>query len=119
MSAVKQISATARTNVGKGAARAVRREGRIPAVIYGAGKAPTPVTLDKSETNFLIYAGHFLTTVFEIEVDGERRGSFPATISSTPSRTRSSTSISCVSRPARAFASRFPSTRSMPLCLRA
>ena len=77
MSAVKQISAAARTNVGKGAARAVRREGRIPAVIYGAGKAPTPVTLDKSETNLLVYAGHFLTTVFEIEVGGEKTRVIP------------------------------------------
>ena len=54
MSAVKQISATARDRVGKGAARAVRREGKIPAVIYGAGKAPTPISLDANETNLLV-----------------------------------------------------------------
>eukprot|EP01036_Dinobryon_divergens_P015370 gene15370-20827_t len=46
MSAVKQISATVRSGVGKGAARAVRRAGDVPAVIYGAGMAPTPIALD-------------------------------------------------------------------------
>jgi large subunit ribosomal protein L25 len=77
MSAVKQISATARDRVGKGAARAVRREGKIPAVIYGAGKAPTPISLDANETNLLVYAGHFLTTMFEIDVAGEKTRVIP------------------------------------------
>jgi large subunit ribosomal protein L25 len=71
MSAVKQISASARERVGKGAARQVRREGKIPAVIYGAGKPPTPIALEANATNLLVYAGHFLTTMFEIEVGGE------------------------------------------------
>ncbi len=74
---VKQISATARTQVGKGAARAVRREGRVPAVIYGAGKPPLAIAVDAKETNRLIYAGHFLTTVFEIEVDGKKTRAIP------------------------------------------
>ena len=55
MSVVKQISATARTQVGKGAARAVRREGKVPAVIYGAGKPPTPISLDRKQTQLLVY----------------------------------------------------------------
>ncbi|WP_448953568.1 50S ribosomal protein L25/general stress protein Ctc [Labrys neptuniae] len=74
---VKQISATARTQVGKGAARAVRREGKVPAVIYGAGKPPVSIALDAKEANRLVYAGHFLTTVFEIEVDGAKTRAIP------------------------------------------
>ena len=74
---VKQISATARTQVGKGAARAVRREGKVPAVIYGAGKPPLSIALDAKEANKLVYAGHFLTTVFEIEVDGSKTRAIP------------------------------------------
>jgi large subunit ribosomal protein L25 len=74
---VKQISATARTQVGKGAARAVRREGKVPAVIYGAGKPPVSIALDSKSTNLLVYAGHFLTTVFEIEVDGKKTRAIP------------------------------------------
>ncbi|MFN8830693.1 MAG: 50S ribosomal protein L25/general stress protein Ctc [Labrys sp. (in: a-proteobacteria)] len=77
MSAVKQIAATVRSGVGKGAARAVRRAGHVPAVIYGAGKAPTPIALDANKTNLLVYAGHFLTTIFEIEVDGEKTRAIP------------------------------------------
>jgi large subunit ribosomal protein L25 len=77
MSAVKQISASARERVGKGAARAVRREGKIPAVIYGAGKPPTPISLDSNATNLLVYAGHFLTTMFEIDVAGEKTRVIP------------------------------------------
>lgn len=77
MSAVKQISASARERVGKGAARAVRREGKIPAVIYGAGKPPTPIALDANATNLLVYAGHFLTTMFEIDVAGEKTRVIP------------------------------------------
>lgn len=77
MTAVKQITALARDRAGKGAARAVRREGRVPAVIYGGGDAPQTISLDYKETNKLIYAGHFLTTIFEIEVDGKKTRAIP------------------------------------------
>jgi large subunit ribosomal protein L25 len=71
MSATKQITAVARDRVGKGAARDQRRNGRTPAVIYGGGMPPKAIALDYNETKRLIYAGHFLTTIFEISVDGE------------------------------------------------
>ena len=77
MSAVKELTAVARDRVGKGAARAVRRSGRIPAVIYGGGAAPLPISLDANQMRRLIYAGHFLTTLFEVEVDGARNRVIP------------------------------------------
>jgi large subunit ribosomal protein L25 len=77
MASVKQLAATRRTRVGKGAARAVRREHRVPAVIYGGGQAPVSISLDYNRTNQLIYAGHFLTTVFEIDVEGEKIRAIP------------------------------------------
>lgn len=77
MTAVKQIEASARARVGKGAARAVRREGLTPAVIYGAGKAPEAIALNANLTRRLIYAGHFLTTIFEVSVDGEKTRVIP------------------------------------------
>lgn len=77
MSAVKQIQAVARDRVGKGAARAVRREGRVPAVIYGAGAAADPIALDFKQTKQLIFAGQFLTTIFEIDVDGRKTRVIP------------------------------------------
>jgi large subunit ribosomal protein L25 len=77
MSAVKQIQAVARDRAGKGAARAVRRQGRVPAVLYGAGQAAEAIALESSLTKQLIFAGHFLTTVFEIEVDGRKTRAIP------------------------------------------
>jgi len=73
----KTLAATVRAGTGKGAARSMRREGRIPGVIYGGGDAAEPITLDFRELNKLIYAGHFLTTLFDIEIDGTKQRVVP------------------------------------------
>lgn len=65
------IIANARENVGKGAARASRREGNLPAVIYGAKKKPVAVNLKPIEIEKLVKTGSFFNTVFEIDVDGK------------------------------------------------
>jgi large subunit ribosomal protein L25 len=67
----------ARDRVGKGAARAVRRQGHVPAVIYGGGAAPEPIALDFNQMKLAIFAGHFLTTIFEIDVDGNKTRALP------------------------------------------
>src|ERR671913_67574 len=77
MSETKQIEAVARDRAGRGAARAVRRQGQVPAVIYGGGEAAQAIALDFSQTKQLIFAGHFLTTVFEIDVDGRKTRAIP------------------------------------------
>jgi large subunit ribosomal protein L25 len=77
MASVKQLQAVARDRAGKGAARAVRREGRVPAVIYGAGQEAKAIALDANQAKQLIFGGHFLTTVFEIEVDGAKTRAIP------------------------------------------
>ena len=77
MAEMKTLVATVRSGTGKGAARSVRREGRIPGVIYGGGEAAEPISLDYRELNKLIYAGHFLTSIFEIEVDGKKTRAIP------------------------------------------
>jgi large subunit ribosomal protein L25 len=77
MASVKQLEAMPREQVGKGAARAVRREHRVPAVIYGGGQAPVAISLDFNRTNQLIYAGHFLTTLFDIKVGNETIRAIP------------------------------------------
>lgn len=75
--AVKQLEAKRRERAGKGAARAIRRENRVPAVIYGAGQPPVSISLDYNTTNKLVYAGRFLTTLFEIDVEGEKMRALP------------------------------------------
>jgi large subunit ribosomal protein L25 len=77
MAAIKQLAAVARSGTGKGAARSVRREGRIPAVIYGGGVSPEPISVDFKEVNKFIYAGHFLTSIFELEIDGRKERVLP------------------------------------------
>lgn len=77
MAEMKMLAAAVRDGIGKGAARSVRREGRIPGVIYGGGDAAEPIALDYREVNKLIYAGHFLTTIFEIDVAGKKQRVIP------------------------------------------
>ena len=77
MAETKKLAATVRSGTGKGAARSVRREGRIPGVVYGGGEAPTPISLDKKQLTQLIFAGHFLTTIFELDIDGKKERAIP------------------------------------------
>jgi large subunit ribosomal protein L25 len=77
MAATKQLAAVARSGTGKGAARSVRREGRVPGVIYGGGETAEPISLDFKEVNQLINAGHFLTTIFELDLKGRKERVLP------------------------------------------
>jgi large subunit ribosomal protein L25 len=64
------LNAEARTQVGKGAARATRRNGRIPAVIYGDHKDPLSISLDPRELNRELSRPGFFATLIDISVDG-------------------------------------------------
>lgn len=77
MAANETLSATVRAKGGKGAARAERRQGRVPGVIYGDKKPPVLVSLDYKTLSLRIYAGHFKSTVFTLEVDGEKHRVIP------------------------------------------
>ncbi len=71
------LKAEVRERVGKGAARALRRDNKIPAVIYGDKKPPIPIALPYKETFQYLHAGGFLTTLANIEVDGETIQTLP------------------------------------------
>ena len=71
------LAAEARERVGKGSARAIRRNGKVPAVIYGDNKPPMSITLPYKEVTMKIHGGGFLTTVAEIEVDGKKHRVLP------------------------------------------
>ncbi len=77
MATVKELKATARPKSGKGAARAERRAGRVPAVIYGDNQAPLPISVDDRELRLRIFAGHFLTTIYEIDLEGKKHRVIP------------------------------------------
>lgn len=88
MATAQAMKATARPQVGKGAARATRRTGRVPGVIYGDKKPPLPISLDAAEIGKRIVAGHFLTTVYELDVDGETHRVIPRAFQLDPVRDR-------------------------------
>src|SRR5438309_11280257 len=77
MATVKEIKATARPRAGKGAARAMRRQGRVPGVIYGDGQPPLNISLDYADLRQKIYAGGFLTSVYQLELDGAKHRVIP------------------------------------------
>jgi large subunit ribosomal protein L25 len=77
MATVKEMKATERPRAGKGAARATRRDGRVPAVIYGDGKPPLTISLDHADIRQKIYAGHFLTTIYDLDIGGAKHRVIP------------------------------------------
>ena len=77
MASVLEMKATVRPKGGKGAARAARRTGNVPGVIYGENKPPMMVLLDHAELRKRIYAGRFLTTLYHLDVDGTKHRVIP------------------------------------------
>ena len=70
MSDTLTLAAETRDRVGKGASRSLRRQGRVPAVIYGQNQAPTSVHLEEKALIKALSTGHFMNTV--VMVDGTR-----------------------------------------------
>ena len=66
----KVLKAQAREGVGKGAARELRRQGLVPAVIYGDKKPPVTISIAYKDAMKHIYAGGFLSHVIDLDVDG-------------------------------------------------
>jgi large subunit ribosomal protein L25 len=77
MATVRELKATARPKSGKGAARAQRRAGRVPGVIYGDNQPPLCVSVDHAELRQRIYAGRFLTTIYDLDLDGKKHRVIP------------------------------------------
>src|SRR2546428_10292967 len=77
MATVKELKATARPAGGKGAARAERRAGRVPGVIYGNNQAPLTISVDDAELRQRILAGRFLTTIYDIDLEGNKHRVIP------------------------------------------
>lgn len=65
-----RLTARSRTTSGKGAARQLRRSGRLPAVVYGRRDETESLALDTHELSRLLSRIHAATTVIDLEVDG-------------------------------------------------
>ncbi len=81
-----QLTAEPRDRIGKGASRAVRKAGRIPAVIYGDKKDPIAVSLTYKEVLAQVNTGTFLSALVDVEVGGEKFRTIPRDIQFDPVR---------------------------------
>lgn len=73
MSDTVTFNAESRAQVGKGAARAVRRNGRVPAVVYGANKDPEAISIDPGQLRAARMQPGFFATLFDVEIDGKNQ----------------------------------------------
>ncbi len=67
------FNAESRAQVGKGAARATRRLGKVPAVIYGANKDPEPISISPAQLRTALGQPGFFATLFDIDIDGNQQ----------------------------------------------
>ena len=63
------INATTRDDQGKGASRRLRREEQVPAIVYGAGKDPSAITLNIHEITHLLEKEEAFTSVLDLVID--------------------------------------------------
>jgi len=78
------LSAEARERAGKGASRALRREGRVPAVIYGDNQEPVMVHVEEKALNKLLGTGHFMNSVVMVDVGGKAARTLPKDVAFHP-----------------------------------
>jgi large subunit ribosomal protein L25 len=81
---VSEIKATQRRQSGKGGARGIRREGDVPGIVYGGGKDPEAIALNERELALLVARGKFLSTVFELDLDGRKLQVIPREVQVDP-----------------------------------
>ncbi|QYU69445.1 50S ribosomal protein L25/general stress protein Ctc [Leptolyngbya sp. 15MV] len=84
MSDALTLPAEARERAGKGASRQLRREGRVPAVIYGGKEAPQLIHVEAKELVRQLGTGHFMNSIVNIEVGGKSLRTLPKDVSLHP-----------------------------------
>jgi len=67
---IPDLHARERTGTGKGAARAARRDGMVPGIVFGGDKQPLPISIPFNELLKRLKAGRFKSTLFNLKVDG-------------------------------------------------
>jgi large subunit ribosomal protein L25 len=84
MSDALNLPAEARERAGKGASRALRRDGRTPAVIYGGKEEPTLIHVEQKELVKLLMTGHFMNSIVIIEIGGKAVRTLPKDVAFHP-----------------------------------
>jgi large subunit ribosomal protein L25 len=84
MSEALTLPAELRERAGKGASRALRREGRVPAVIYGGKEDPVAIHVEAKELVRQLGSGHFMNSIVMVEVDGKKVRTLPKDVAMHP-----------------------------------
>jgi len=84
MSDALTLPAELRERAGKGASRALRRDGRVPAVIYGGKEEPLAIHLEAKELVRQLGTGHFMNSIVMVEVGGKTARVLPKDVALHP-----------------------------------
>lgn len=82
------LPAEARDRAGKGASRALRRDGRVPAVVYGEKKEPLSIHVEEKLLNKMLSSGHFMNSVVMIDFKGKAHRTLPKAVDFHPVTSR-------------------------------
>ncbi len=88
MSEQLTLPAQARDRAGKGASRALRRDGRVPAVVYGEKKDPLSIHVEEKQLSKMLSTGHFMNTVVMVDLAGKAHRTLPKAIDFHPVSSR-------------------------------
>ena len=88
MSEALTLPAETRERAGKGASRALRREGRVPAVVYGGKEEPLTVHIEEKELVRQLNFGHFFNSIVMVEVGGKQVRTLPKDVAMHPVTSR-------------------------------
>lgn len=84
MSEALTLPAELRERAGKGASRELRRNGRVPAVIYGGKQEPTSIHIEERELRRQLNTGYFMNSILMIDVDGKTVRTIPKDVALHP-----------------------------------
>lgn len=88
MSEQLMLPAEARDRAGKGASRALRREGRVPAVVYGEKTEPLSIHVEEKLLTRMLSTGHFMNSVVMIDFQGKPQRTLPKAVDFHPVSSR-------------------------------
>jgi large subunit ribosomal protein L25 len=88
MSEQLMLPAETRDRAGKGASRALRRDGRVPAVVYGQNKDALSIHVEEKLLSKMLSTGHFMNSVVMIEVAGKPNRTLPKAVDFHPVTSR-------------------------------
>ena len=82
------LPAEARDRAGKGASRALRRDGRVPAVVYREKKDPLSIHVEEKLLTKMLNTGHFMNSVVMIDYEGKAHRTLPKAVDFHPVTSR-------------------------------